>query len=71
MYNNEIGNKFVANSYIVVDGKTIYLENKLEDIQKKIESKFKEDIIWVDVALIVTERTISINKKSITDYGKV
>lgn len=66
----EAGNKFIAESYIVTNEKTIYVENDISYIEKEMNSK-KSDVIRVDLALIVTERNISINKKDIKEYGRV
>lgn len=66
----EAGNKFIAESYIVTKEKTIYVENDISYIKKEMNSK-KSDVIRVDLALIVTEKNISINKKDIKEYGRV
>lgn len=65
------GSRYWADSYIVLNnGKKIYLEEDVEDIEKQMRDETKKRIT-VEVSCWLDDETMSIKKKDIAYWGSV
>lgn len=65
------GSRYWADSYIVLNnGKKIYLEEDVEDIEKQMRDETKKRIT-VEVSSWLDDETMSIKKKDIAYWGSV
>ena len=59
-----------ATSYIKIDGKKIYLDDSYYALKKKIKDG-NDDFITLRKSTITGSDKITVNRKNITEYGKV